>query len=162
MTWKFPLRNWVGTIPSGQHPGAFAVVRKFHTHEGIDLYCDEGTSVFPVEAGVVSDIKVFTGPEVGSPHWLTTFAVFVSGPSGVVVYGEIIPTKDLVVGAAVFTSDEIGKVTRVLRNDKGKPTTMLHLELRERGHSELFDWLHGSGRPGWLMDPTSSLYGAVR
>ena len=33
------------------HPGSFAFERRYHVHEGVDLYCREGEPVYAVEAG---------------------------------------------------------------------------------------------------------------
>src|SRR6185369_11326283 len=86
-------------VPLPPHPGAFAAVRAHHVHEGVDLYCPEGTCVTAVEAGEVVAIVAFTGPRAGSPFWLDTDAVLVEGPTGVVVYGELAPS--VVLGASV-------------------------------------------------------------
>lgn len=138
----------------GQHPGAFGARRKHHTHEGVDLYAPEGTPVFAVEAGVVTAVKPFTGPHAGLPWWEDTWAVWVEGDSGVVLYGEITPT--VVVGKHVGAGECVGQVMRVLRKDKGRPTSMLHLELHQAGSVAAPEWL-GLERPATLRDPTSLL-----
>lgn len=35
------------------HLGAFSARRKFHNHEGVDIYCDDGTLVRAVEDGEI-------------------------------------------------------------------------------------------------------------
>ena len=142
-------------IPVGSHPGAFGVVRRFHVHEGVDLYCDPGTPVRAVESGRVIAIKWFTGPSVGLEHWHDTMAVFVEGASGVVVYGEIMPA--VVPGQTVIAGDLIGRVVTVLRKDKGRPTAMLHMELHVSGTNRPVEWYQESGRPVSLLDPTPYL-----
>ncbi len=142
-------------LPVGEHPGAFSVRRRHHIHEGVDLYCPEGTPVSAVEEGVVLAVMPFTGPRAGLPWWLDTDVVLVEGPSGVVAYGELIP--QVRVGAKVCAGELIGHVTRVLRNDKGRPTSMLHLELHSRGASRCSDWSLDSPRPHTLRDPTPHL-----
>lgn len=142
-------------LPIGQHPGAFAVVRKHHIHEGIDLYASAGTPVFAVESGIVVDVRQFTGPEIGHEWWLPTYAVFVEGASGVVVYGEISPV--VVVGCIVTVGDVIGTVIPVLKVHKGRPTSMLHLELRLSGCIHDIDWAIDSSTPDGLLDPTKFL-----
>lgn len=142
-------------LPLAPHPGAFAVERKHHVHEGVDLYCPEGSPVFAVEDGVVVARSLFTGPSVGLPWWLDTEVVLVEGESGVVAYGEIIPCVSL--GCAVEAGQQLGSVARVLRADKGRPTAMLHLELHARGTRVCKDWALGAPRPDTLLDPTPRL-----
>ena len=148
-------------IPLPPHPGAFAVMRKHHVHEGVDIYCPEKTAVRAVEDGIVRLVTPFTGEAAGSPWWLPTQAVFVEGASGLVVYGEV--TTGCRAGQQVRRGEAIAAVRRVLRHDKGLPTCMLHLELRDPAHREalqLFDWALGAPRPPWLLDPTPFLEGA--
>jgi hypothetical protein len=143
-------------IPVGdEHPGAFGYRRKMHTHEGVDLYCPEGTEVYPVEDGIVVGVLPFTGPHAGSSWWRDTYAVLVEGASGVVVYGEIIP--DVQEGDLVNPAILLGKVTQVLTKDKGRPMTMLHLELHEAGTRDVYEWEAGGERPESLRDPTPFL-----
>jgi murein DD-endopeptidase MepM/ murein hydrolase activator NlpD len=152
----------VGTtgIPTGpDHPGAFGVKRKHHTHEGVDLYCPEGTAVRAVEKGRVVAVIPFTGPnaEPASPWWHDTQAVLVEGASGVVVYGEI---KAFVkVDDEILVGQLLGTVTPVLTKDKGRPMTMLHLELHVAGTRDAYEWL--DERPASLLDPTSYLLEAM-
>lgn len=142
-------------LPLRPHPGAFGTVRKHHAHEGVDLYAPEGSEVFAIEAGVVDAAKPFTGPKAGSPWWLDTEAVFVRGASGTIVYGEI--DAEVRVGDKVEAGDRIGRVRRVLRNDKGRPTSMLHLELRKNGYFSVDNVQVGEAPPEWLLDPTPLL-----
>lgn len=150
-SWSFQTCDQtVGEIPTGIHVGAFGVVRKNHTHEGIDLYAPQGTSVTAVEDGVVVVVEPFTGPEAGSPWWMDTQCVMVEGPSGVVVYGEISAT--VLVGDRVVAGDCIGMVSRVLPKNKGRPQDMLHLELHRHGTRTCPEWV--GERPITLLDPT--------
>lgn len=144
-------------LPLAPHPGAFAVRRKHHTHEGVDLYAPHGTPVSAVEAGVVLAVKPFTGPHAGPGlgHWLDTWAVFVEGATGVVVYGEV--TAAVNVGERVTAGQLVGTVTTVLAKDKGRPRAMLHIELRERGNTADIEWLDASQHPSGLLDPTPFL-----
>ncbi len=80
-------------IPLKPHPGAFGVLRKHHTHEGVDLYATEGEAVYAVEKGVVIAVEDFTGPKAGSPWWLDTQSVLIEGAVGVVCYGELIASR---------------------------------------------------------------------
>jgi hypothetical protein len=162
MTWSWPFpRRHIGAMPAPGSPGAFGVQRKHHIHEGVDLHCDEHERVYTVEAGIVVGIVNFTGPKAGSPWWLDTKAVMVEGASGVVLYGEIDPVFGLMLGERMKAGESIGHVKRVLRHDKGAPTSMLHLELRAPGYTELFDWPLNQPKPDWLLDPTQHLKDAT-
>ena len=160
-----PFRNWTATddswsfqhcspdtgeIPTGKHVGAFGVVRKNHTHEGIDFYAPEGTVVAAVEDGVVVVVEPFTGPAAGSPWWMDTQCVMVEGASGVVVYGEIHAT--VATGSRVAAGQSIGTIARVLPKNKGRPQDMLHLELHTYGARACPEWVNH--RPSSLLDPT--------
>lgn len=146
------------SLPLAPHPGSFGAVRKHHTHEGIDLYCADGTSVFAVEAGVVVSIIPFTGKRVQMDWWDDTDAVLIEGESGVVLYGEVTPHPSLIVGQTVERGALLGNVKQVLLKDKGRPMSMLHLELHVAGTSEAFEWPSVGGcRPPSLLDPTDHL-----
>lgn len=145
-------------LPVGErHPGAFGHVRRNHVHEGVDLYCPDGTPVVTVEPGIVVAVIAFTGPgaEPPSPWWHDTQAVLVEGASGVVVYGEVIAERKI--GDRVAAGDHLGRVTPVLRKDKGRPMTMLHLELHRHGERDAYEWTEEGGRPPSLLDPTPHL-----
>lgn len=142
-------------LPLAPHPGSFGFKRTHHTHEGVDLYCEEGTPVSAVEDGRVVSVLPFTGEIAGLPWWLDTYVVLVEGLSGVVAYGEIHPTVE--VGASLTAGDVLGHVQRVLRNDKGRPMSMLHLELHETGTRTCPEWTEALGRPFSLRDPTPLL-----
>jgi murein DD-endopeptidase MepM/ murein hydrolase activator NlpD len=144
-------------LPLAPHPGAFGVVRANHVHEGVDLYCAEGTAVSAVEDGVVVAVLPFTGPAAGLPWWLDTEAVLVEGASGVVVYGEIKALAHVTPGCRVAAGELLGQVVRVLRHDKGRPVSMLHLELHAPGTRAVVDWHLGLPRPDTLRDPTALL-----
>lgn len=147
-------------LPLLPHPGAFAAVRKNHVHEGVDLYCDEDTEIYAVEDGEVVSRQNFTGPKAGSGWWLDTEALLVEGETGVVVYGEI--ATDMQVGQKVKKGDVVGKVKRVLAEDKGRPMSMLHLELHKHGTRDTYEWKEESKRPPSLLDPTPHLRKALK
>lgn len=142
-------------LPLAPHPGAFGVKRKHHYHEGLDIYVPTSTPVMAVEEGEVIAVRQFTGPELGHPWWNKTYAVWVQGPSGVVVYGEIAPHTQ--VGAKVIAGSLLGVVVPVLIKDKGRPLSMVHLELHEDGSTEAPEWLIDVPRPAVLRDPTPFL-----
>jgi murein DD-endopeptidase MepM/ murein hydrolase activator NlpD len=141
-------------LPILPHPGAFGFVRKHHIHEGVDLYAPEGTPVTAVEKGVVVGVMPFTGEHAGYPNWENTWCVLVEGKTGVVVYGEIDPSVHF--GDEVRAGDLIGTIMRVLKNDKGRPMSMLHLELYVRGTRDVVEWTGLPQDPSHL-DPTPHL-----
>jgi murein DD-endopeptidase MepM/ murein hydrolase activator NlpD len=144
-------------LPLPPHPGAFGVRRLHHFHEGIDLYCPVGTPVMAVEDGMVVLRQNFTGPKAHSPWWHDTEALLIEGKSGVVVYGEIAPHAHLTVGQNVRAGQEVGTVLQVLKEDKGRPMSMLHLELHTPGTRDTFEWPVAGPRPASLLDPTGLL-----
>ena len=153
------MKDGETALPLPPHPGAFGVERAHHLHEGVDLYCAEGTPVQAVEAGTVVAIIPFTGPKAGSDWWHDTEAVLVEGASGVVLYGEISPNgKQL--GDAVQRGETLGQVKQVLKTDKGRPMSMLHLEFHAAGTRDAFEWTKASGKPPSLRDPTPYLRAA--
>lgn len=173
--WNFPLKmNYFGTtidsysfldidltkdveIPLHPHVGAFGIRRKYDYHCGVDLYAPEGTDVFAVEDGEIVDICPFTGPKAGYPFWLDTEAIYVRGKSGVVVYGEIEAYKQYKIGDKVEQSHFLGKVKRVIVKDKGRPMSMLHLELHDTNHIHCGHWNRGGNKPEGKLDPSKLL-----
>jgi hypothetical protein len=145
------------------HVGAFGTVRKNHTHEGVDLYCLPGDEVFAMEDGVVTLIEEFTGEFTNppSPWWSNTRAVHIEGQAGVIVYGELLEDESIALGKTVKQGDLIGKVETVLRKDKGRPMTMLHLELYEHGARASVTWDVGVEKPILLKDPTPLLLSSM-
>jgi len=156
MTWRWPLQDRTPLFPD--EPGTFGVARKFEHHTGIDLYADRGTKVVAVENGVVVLIEVFTGPLAPdpSPWWNNTQAALIEGASGVVTYGEI--TALVEVGQLVKAGDVVGVIEEpVLRRFKGRPMSMLHLELSLPGTRKTYwGWLD-QPLPKALLDPTPKL-----
>lgn len=111
--------------------------------------------MFALEPGKVVAIEDFTGPKAGFPWWLDTQAVLVEGASGVICYGEI--STQLLVGVEVTEGDIVGYIARVLKNDKGLPTCMLHFELYEHGTTHSVVWNLEEQCPKGLLNPTSLL-----
>jgi len=156
--WIFPLPlNVEATLPEAGQPGAFGTQRSHSIHTGVDLYAPEGTSAVAVENGVVVRVETFTGPEVGTPWWLPTQAILVEGASGVVCYGEL-KVEHLKEGDPIERGMLLGDVTPVLPVDRGNGTSMLHLELYEKGYrGPTVTWEIGAPKPEGLLDPTSFL-----
>lgn len=88
-------------IPSPGDPGFFGARRKYDIHTGIDLYCEDGAEVTSLFDGVVIAIEDFTGPRAGSKWWEDTQAILVESTHGVVLYGELVPSPGIIVGAAI-------------------------------------------------------------
>lgn len=137
--------------------GSFGAVRKHHTHEGIDLYGNPKDEVYAAEDGIVVGIEWFTGEQSipPSPWWHNTQALLVEGDSGVIVYGEISINTNIALGTKVKRGQVIGFLETVLKKDKGRPMTMLHLELYEKGTRHTGAWDHGNEKPKGLLDPTT-------
>jgi N-acetyl-gamma-glutamylphosphate reductase/murein DD-endopeptidase MepM/ murein hydrolase activator NlpD len=145
-------------VPVATHPGAFGVVRKNHIHEGVDLYGRLGDSVYAMESGTVVARGPFTGPAAGSPWWQDTECILIEGASGVFNYGELEVRPQLKVGDKVRAGERLGFLATVLRKDKGRPTTMLHLERYTLGTREpVREWGLGAAQPENLCDPTTLL-----
>ena len=145
-------------IPVGGngHPGAFAYRRKNHIHEGVDLYGVEGDMAVAMFSGEIIFCGPFTGPNAGSPWWLDTGAIGIEGKYGVCFHGEIDHLKlGLKVGDKVSAGDNLGPLARVLKNDKGRPLYMLHLEMYTHGVKESMGvWPLNKEKPINLVDPT--------
>ncbi len=130
----FPLKSF--RYPD--HQGRFGAVRTHDVHTGYDLYCDEGSRVFAIEDGVVVQHSQFTGASVGSPWWNDTDYLAIRGKSGTIVYGEI--RTALRPGQEVREGDDIGSVVQVLKTNKMRPMSMLHLELYDDSFKEPVVW----------------------
>lgn len=143
-------------VPSGQN--AFGALRKYDIHTGVDLFCEVGQAIQAIEDGVVVNVLQFTGGSE-SPWWYDTYAVMIEGKSGVILYGEI--ETDLKIGDTVKQKDVVGKVLQVLKNDKGKPMAMLHLELYKTGTRDCVWWKIGQDQPNELLDSTILLASSI-
>jgi hypothetical protein len=115
-----------------------------------------------VEDGLLVHIRPFTGKIAGCPWWEDTYAVSVAGASGVVVYGEIFPSDQWLQWPRwevieIHQGDLIGHVKRVLKKDKGRPTSMLHLALHRHGILSNGVWEKNTKQPDGLLDPTPHL-----
>jgi len=173
--WNFPLKmQYVGTtidsnsfmdidtsyqveILLSPHVGGFGVRRRHDVHSGVDLYAPVGTPVYPVEAGKIVSIEPFTGKLADCDWWEDTWGVYVEGASGIVVYGEMLPNPIFNVGDLLQPTDVIGHVLNVLKKDKGRPRSMLHIELHKHGVINNPHWVKGGPKPDGLLDPTKYL-----
>ena len=160
MTQLFPS-DVFWSIPKYPHPGAFGGPRTHDLHTGVDLYVPEGTPVYAIASGTVVDVSVFTGPNANPPcpWWNETYAVTIYHPSlkAYILYGEIIPFHFPSPTERVFIhkGDLIGQVLRVLKKDKGKPMSMLHLEAYVKDPIGPHPyWKHGEPVPDGLVDPS--------
>lgn len=149
----WPLPDRPQLLPPAQ--GRFGAIRRHDIHTGIDLYCPEGSQVAAIEDGQVIAVLPFTGPDAESPWWHPTDAVMVEDDDGVWLYGEIAPSVS--VGQHLCAGQILGHVVRVLKHDKGLPTTMLHLERYARGTRGPVWWRHGEPMPETLRDPSERL-----
>lgn len=138
------------------HPGSFGIPRHLHVHTGVDLYAPMGAPVMAMEAGKVIKVAHFTGSHINMPWWRNTMAVYIEGETGVFNYGEIMPLVS--VGCQVSSGQLIGYVIPVLRKFKGRPMSMLHLELYDHGYVDDWgEWKIGDPKPEHLQDPTKLL-----
>lgn len=117
-------------IPLSSHCGGFGFVRKHHVHEGTDLYAPNGSPVYACEAGTVTHVGFFTGPECDTPWWHTTHSITVRNiiNGKYTIYGELTPADGVQEGGHIKKGQLIGYIKTVLTKDKGRPMSMLHLE----------------------------------
>lgn len=148
----FPLNNYKYQIPGPNNRGGFGFKRKYDTHTGVDLYCEDGAEVYAIESGEVCDIVKFTGFDE-SPWWEDTWAVVIKGKNGYILYGEIQLHPGLYPGLKIPEGLLIGNVKRVLKKDKGiNPTSMLHMELYSSYAEPV--WWKTEQKPSGLEDIT--------
>lgn len=141
-----------------KHPGAFGVNRHEHVHTGVDLYAPYGCPVRAMETGIIVKIDWFTGPSINLPWWNDTRAVYIEGETGVFNYGEIQEYPNLKIGSIIEQGQYIGYVLSVLKKYKGRPMSMLHLELYDHNYTDTWDeWKIGQPKPEHLQDPTPAL-----
>jgi hypothetical protein len=109
-------------------------------------------------AGKVLAIIKFTGEHEGSPWWNNTWSILVEHEKFVINYGEIEPNPSIVEGMLIEEGTCLGKVLTVLKEDKGRPMNMLHLEMYEYGTlKHLKSWDLNQEKPANLLDPTPLL-----
>lgn len=164
MKYNFPVSSLdCPGVPINFHPGAFGFHRRVNYHSGVDLYCKNGTFVHPVEDGIVVSKGKFTGPDVGTPWWNTTYYLMIQGNTGVFLYGEIYePVLEIGTEVTMEEYPVIGVVKQVLFDDRYREdiphhsTAMLHIELYKHGTNKPCDW-QTYVKPAELLDPTPFL-----
>lgn len=149
-----PLKEY--NLPSLESQNCFGFKRKHDFHTGVDLFCEENAEVYSVYDGIVTSVIQFTGYSE-SPWWNDTLAVMIYHPEiqKTFLYGEIL-TK-IKVGRTVKAGQEIGRVKTVLKKDKGKPMTMLHMECYKGLQTNAVWWYHDKKCPNNLEDITKYL-----
>jgi hypothetical protein len=111
-----------------------------------------------MEAGRIIRIDWFTGPSIEMPWWNDTRAVYIEGETGVFNYGEIQELPTLKVGDTVKEGEYIGHVLTVLKKPKGRPMSMLHVELYDHGFTDTWgEWKIGDIKPIHLLCPEEYL-----
>ncbi len=149
-------------VPVGeQHPGAFGYIRQHHIHEGVDLYGYQGDVVHAMVGGIVVAKGAFTGQQIGTPWWHDTDFIAIEDQQGVTFYGEISVDQKLNIGDIVRTGRVLGTIKTVLKTDKGRPMSMLHIERYTVGTRQSCNvWDRGNPFPVGLIDPTSFIMSA--
>jgi hypothetical protein len=154
----FPIKGISHDLPIGDHPGAFGFRRKHHIHEGIDLYAPKTAPIYAISTGTIVAIYQFTGERIGMPWWNDTFAIAVADETGTWVYGEVSQPLVHKVGDTVEAEKYLAQLTPVLKVDKGRPMTMLHLERWKPNYGpHTFLWQLDQPQPEFLLDPTPLL-----
>lgn len=154
---KFPLSNRE-PIPTNNDPGGFGFCRKHHRHEGVDLYAAKTALVTAIQDGTIIAIYQFTGTAVGMPWWEDTWAIAVADETGTWVYGELQQPHAYKVGDVVKRGQYLAQLKQVLKVDKGRPMTMLHLERWKPLYGpHTFLWQLDQPQPEFLLDPTPLL-----
>lgn len=142
-------------IPKSTEPGSFGFVRHHFIHPGVDLYCNDGEPVYAIEDGIIANYGPFTGIGKNTPWWEDTDYICIKGDSGKLLYGSIVINKKLLSQTHVKEGDLLGHVKRVIKVDRGRPTTMLHMELYNNKYSGTGEfWNFGQPRPYGLEDAT--------
>ena len=108
-------------------------------------------------------LRPWTGVKANCEWWEDTDAILIEGESGLVVYGEIEIKSNIKEGDKIKKGDIIGFVKRVLKKDKGRPTSILHLELRKPGFYKNVDknWENDSVPEG-ILNPTKYLIRSLK
>lgn len=148
----FPLNFDISKVPQ---EASFGFKRKFDIHTGIDLYCSPKEPVYAIEDGIIMKIDWFTGQFVGSGWWNDTQYLGILGKSGYIIYGEILVNPNLKIGDTVKSGEFCGNVETVLKKDKGRPMSMLHIELYSEFIDDPLVWNLNENQDKRLLNPFS-------
>lgn len=159
--WKKDWENQCIGFPSEKHPGCFGFKRKHHYHEGIDFYVPLGHRIYSGWDGQIVSVFQLTGAAVGSDWWEDSWACMIQSDSYYWMLGEL-SFETIIVhpGENIRKGQFIGCVGKVLKKDKGRPQTMLHLQCHTL-NSQQDDWAalwsDYKQKPNGLIDPTVCL-----
>ena len=141
----------------------FGAVRKHDIHTGIDIFMHEDASVHLPFDGVVVKIGNFTGNNAEptpSPWWNDTQYIIVKHNMRYgqleqifVLYGEIEVDKGIKEGDTLTEGSFIGNIVEVLKKDKGRPTSMLHVEIYDECPNAPAVWHLNEAHPSNLYNP---------
>ena len=149
-----PIINIISKTP---YQGTFGAQRRCDIHTGFDNYCNVNEPVFAIEKGKVINIPYFTGEKADSKWWNETKAILIEGHSGIILYGELDPLVKI--DDFIEEGQLIGKVLTVLKEDKGLPMTMLHIELYKHGYRGDGEWWYtGQDKPKYLENIEDILF----
>ncbi len=134
---------------------SFGAPRKYKNgwgkHTGVDIYAPLGSKILAIENGKIVHVSEFTGPP-SSPQWRKTYYVMVEQKNGqVAVYGEVRKPR-WKEGQCIKSGQIVGYIARVIRNDRGKYSSMLHFELHKKGSRSAEDWY--KKKPSKTINPT--------
>jgi murein DD-endopeptidase MepM/ murein hydrolase activator NlpD len=174
--WPVP-ESYSTKLPGEGEPGSFWENREDRRHCGVDIYAPKGSKVCAVEAGKVTEVGLFTSPEL-IPYWNVTCYILIQTQNGWVSkyaeLGEVLVKA----GESVRGGQVIGLVGSVLNPDKiaeGSPPyirrlrengnqSMLHFELYEEKPTSSEGYLGGNcfraHKPHGLLDAASYLKSA--
>lgn len=142
-------------LPKSDEPGSFGAIRKHDIHTGVDLYCNEEEPVYAMEDSDIVNISLFTGTIAGSTWWNDTHFILLKGKSGAILYGELTVNDKIRDSKSIKEGDLLGWVKTVLKEYKGKPMSMLHIELyQEDYYGDGVIWNLNEFQPSILRDIT--------
>jgi hypothetical protein len=166
-TWSLPFNSyyalndecynnidWKEYLPKSNEPGSFGFINNNNINTGVDIYCKNDSSIYAMEDGEVIDV-----------HKLNeSYVINIKGKSGVISYGNILPSFDIYKGRFITAKTNIGKVITVLskeinKNIRNYNNEMLHIELYENFEDGInLTWNLNENRHNNLLDPMIYLY----
>jgi hypothetical protein len=144
---KYPLIAET-SVPKIHSPEDFGYPTFKGYSSGIDLCCSENTQVQAIEAGIVLNIKEYSGKNSNNPWWNSTKSVFVEGESGVIVYSGISPQQSIYIGGFISEGEIVGIVKALFSNK-----VMLNVQNYKMGNSEFIHWMKKQEQPEELINP---------